>query len=200
METTQKKRMQRIYALCQSAIFIALATILSFLPVYEMPMGGTVTLASMLPILFIGIKFGAKWGLGSSFLYALIQLAQALIKGNVFVYCVGAGAVIICALFDYIIPFSILGFSFITSPKNGEKLSIVKTLVVFGILIFIRFLCHFVTGMVIWDQWAPEGMGAFIYSLVYNGSYMLPELIVTLLIAGYLLTVSAVEKLLKKEN
>jgi thiamine transporter ThiT len=43
-------------------------------------------------------------------------------------------------------------------------------------------------------------MGAFIYSLVYNGSYMLPELIVTLLIAGYLLTVSAVEKLLKKEN
>ena len=48
---TQKNRRKNIYALCQSAIFIALATILSFLPVYEMPMGGSVTLASMLPLI-----------------------------------------------------------------------------------------------------------------------------------------------------
>ncbi|MBQ9704061.1 MAG: energy-coupled thiamine transporter ThiT, partial [Clostridia bacterium] len=101
---------------------------------------------------------------------------------------------------DYVVPFSILGLSFFASPRKDEKLSIVRTLIVFGILIFIRFLCHFITGMVIWKQWAPEGMGAFVYSLVYNGSYMLPELVVTLLVAGYLLTVSAVEKLLQKEN
>ena len=101
MERT-KERSYRIYALCQSAIFIALATILSFLPVYEMPMGGSVTLASMLPILFVGMKFGPKWGLGTSFVYALIQLGQALIKGNVFIYTVTVTAVIVCALFDYL--------------------------------------------------------------------------------------------------
>ena len=200
MDTTQKNRRMSIYALCQCAIFIALSTILSFLPVYEMPMGGTVTLASMLPILFIGVKFGMKWGMGSSLIYALIQLMQALIKGNVFVYCVGAGAVIVCVLFDYLIPFTVLGLSFIASPKKGEKFSTVKTLIVFGILIFIRFLCHFITGMVIWDQWAPEGMGAFVYSLVYNGSYMLPELVLTLAVTAFLLASKQIEKLLAKEN
>ena len=200
METTRKNRQRSIYALCQSAIFIALATILSFLPVYEMPMGGSVTMASMLPILFIGIKFGPKWGMGSSLVYMLIQLAQALIKGNVFIYCVGAGAVIICALFDYVVPFSILGLSFVAAPKKGEKLNVVKVLVTFGILIFIRFLCHFITGMVIWKQWAPEGMGPFLYSLSYNGSYMLPELVLTLIVASFLISSKQIEKLLESEN
>ena len=200
METTRKNRQRSVYALCQSAIFIALATILSFLPVYEMPMGGSVTMASMLPILFIGIKFGPKWGMGSSLVYMLIQLAQALIKGNVFIYCVGAGAVIICALFDYVVPFSILGLSFVAAPKKGEKLNVVKVLVTFGILIFIRFLCHFITGMVIWKQWAPEGMGSFLYSLSYNGSYMLPELVLTLIVALFLISSKQIEKLLESEN
>ena len=63
-----------IYALCQCGIFVALATILSFLPVFEMPMGGSVTLVSMLPILLIGVKFGYKWGLGASTVFMLIQL------------------------------------------------------------------------------------------------------------------------------
>lgn len=197
---TQKNRRKNIYALCQSSIFIALATILSFLPVYEMPMGGSVTMASMLPILFIGFKFGPKWGMGSAFVYTLIQLSQALIEGNVFIYCVGAGAVIICVLFDYLVPFSILGLSFIAAPKKGERINMVKVLVTFGIIIFVRFLCHLITGMVIWKQWAPEGMGAFIYSLSYNGSYMLPELILTLVVAAFLISSKQIEKLLEKEN
>lgn len=197
---TQKNRRKNIYALCQSAIFIALATILSFLPVYEMPMGGSVTLASMLPILFIGVKFGSKWGLGSAFVYALIQLGQALVKGNVFIYCVGATAVIICVIFDYLVPFSILGFSFFASAKNEKKVNLVRTLVVFGIIIFVRFLCHFVTGITIWGQWDDGFIGAFIYSVSYNGSYMLPELVLTLVVTAFLLTSKEVEKLLEKEN
>ena len=200
METTQKNRRRSIYALCQSAIFIALATILSFLPVYEMPMGGSVTLASMLPILFIGIKFGPKWGMGSSLVYAIIQVVQALIKGNVFVYTVTAGAVIVCVLFDYLFPFTILGLSFFAAPKKGEKLNLVKTLIVFGIIIFVRFLCHFITGMTIWGQWDDGFWGAFTYSLLYNGSYMLPELIVTLVITAFLLSSKQIENLLESEN
>lgn len=197
---TKNIQSKKILALTQSAIFIALATVLSFLPVYEMPMGGSVTLASMLPILFIGLKFGYKWGMSSAGIYAFIQLAQALIKGNVFVYCTGVGTVIICALFDYIVPFAILGLSAFAKPKNGEKLSIVKTLVTFGVLVAIRFVCHFITGVVIWGQWAPDGMGKFVYSLLYNGQYMLPELIITVVIAGLLLSSTQIEKLLTKEN
>lgn len=185
-----------VYALCQSGIFIALATILSFLPVYEMPMGGSVTLASMLPILLIGVKFGYKWGMGASTVFLSIQLLQALIKGNVFIYCVGAWSVIFCLLFDYIVPFGILGLSAFAKPKAGEKINIVKVCSTFGVLIFIRFLCHFITGVVIWGQWAPEGMGKFVYSLAYNGQYMLPELIITVVVAALMLSSQQIEKLL----
>ncbi len=189
---------KQILALTQSAIFIALATVLSFLPVYEMPMGGSVTLASMLPILFIGVKFGYKWGMSSAGIYACIQLFQALIKGNVFIYCNGFGVVLLCVLFDYIVPFGILGLSAFAKPKAGEKLSIIKTSIVFAILVAIRFVCHFITGVAIWGQWAPEGMGKFVYSLIYNGQYMLPELIITVVIAVFLMSSSQIEKLLTK--
>ena len=187
-----------VYALCQSGIFIALATILSFLPVYEMPMGGSVTLASMLPILLIGVKFGYKWGIGASTVYMFIQLLQALIKGNVFVYCVGAWSVIVCLLFDYVVPFCVLGLSAFAKPRANGKLSIVKVCCTFGVLIFIRFVCHFITGIVIWGQWAPEGMGKFIYSLAYNGQYMVPELIITLVVSALMLSSQQIEKLLTK--
>lgn len=200
MKETKIFQRRDILALTQSAIFIALATVLSFLPVYEMPMGGSVTLASMLPILFIGIKFGYKWGMSGASLYALIQLLQALIKGNVFVWTKTAGAVIICVLFDYIVPFAILGLSAFAMAKNGEKLSILKVNITFAVLILIRFLCHFITGMTIWGQWDDGFWGAFIYSLSYNGSYMLPELIITLLITTFLLSSSQIERLLTKEK
>ncbi|MBO5374537.1 MAG: energy-coupled thiamine transporter ThiT [Clostridia bacterium] len=195
---TKTFQSKQILALTQSAIFIALSTVLSFLPVYKMPMGGSVTLASMLPILFIGIKFGYKWGLGSAGIYATIQLFQALIEGNVFIYCNGAGVVLLCALFDYIVPFGILGLSAFAKPSDGQKLSIVKASITFGVLVAIRFVCHFITGVAIWGQWAPEGMGKFVYSLIYNGQYMLPELIITIVIGVFLMSSSQIEKLLTK--
>lgn len=190
----------KILALTQSAIFIALATVLSFLPVYEMPMGGSVTLASMLPILFIGLKFGYKWGLASSGIYAFIQLMQALIKGNVFIYCTTFGTVLICVLFDYIVPFGILGLSAFAKPTAGKRLSIIKASITFGVLVAIRFICHYITGVAIWGQWAPDGMGKYLYSLIYNGQYMLPELIITLVISVLLMSSSQIEKNLTKEN
>ncbi|MBQ7411920.1 MAG: energy-coupled thiamine transporter ThiT [Clostridia bacterium] len=195
---TKTLQSKQILALTQSAIFIALATVLSFLPVYKMPMGGSVTLASMLPILFIGVKFGYKWGISSAGIYAAIQLFQALIEGNVFIYCNGAGIVILCVLFDYIVPFGILGLSAFARPKSGKGLSIIKTTITFGVLVAIRFVCHFITGVAIWGQWAPEGMGKFLYSLLYNGQYMLPELIITLVIGVFLMSSSQIEKLLTK--
>ena len=188
-----------VYALCQCGIFIALATILSFLPVYEMPMGGSVTLASMLPILLIGVKFGYKWGLGSSTIFMAIQLLQSIIKGNVFVWCTTAYAVIICVLFDYVVPFTILGLSAFAKPKEGKGLCIPKVLITFAVLVFGRFLCHFVTGMTIWGQWNDGFWGAFIYSLSYNGSYMGVELILTVVVAGLLLSSKQIERLMSEK-
>ena len=179
---------------------IALAFALSCAKLFEMPMGGSVTVASMLPIMLVSIKFGMKTGIATSFLYSLTQLLQALASANVFPYCETPATLILCILFDYVVPFTLLGLAGIFLKFKLSEKSEINVYYGISLVVALRFLCHFVTGVAIWGQWAPEGMGAFVYSLVYNGSYMLPELVVTLLVSGYLLTVSAVEKLLNKEN
>ena len=188
----------KIRHLCECSVLLALSIVLSFVKVYEMPMGGSITLASMLPVLFIGVKLGYKWGLGSAFVLSLSQLAEALIKGNVFVYCVGFSAVAICVLFDYIVPFTILGLSAFAKPKEGEKLNIVKMLITFTVLLIGRFACHYITGVVIWGQWA-EDMSKYLYSFLYNGQYMLPEIIITVVISGLIVSSSKVRKIIEND-
>ena len=70
METKNKP----VYKLTFSAVMVALASALSLIKLYELPLGGSVTLLSMLPIVVISISLGLKWGVGSSFVYSLIQL------------------------------------------------------------------------------------------------------------------------------
>lgn len=188
-----------IRKLAECAILLAMSIALSFVTLYKMPMGGRVTMVSMLPILLVGLRHGWKWGLGTSMLYALYQLIEAIVGGNVFPYCTNAGIVVLCALFDYIVPFGTLGCSAVVCVKR-VPFSRVKTCIVFGVLIFVRFVCHFITGVVIWDQWAPEGMGKFVYSLAYNGQYMLPELILTLAVTILLTASKPFVRLLKSNN
>ena len=192
-------RNTKIKTLCECAIMVALAFALSCIKLFQMPLGGSVTLASMLPILLIGVKFGYKWGLGASTIFMAIQLLQSIIKGNVFVWCTTASAVIVCVLFDYVVPFTVLGLSAFAKPNSGRAVNLPKVLTTFSVLIFIRFLCHFITGMTIWGQWDDGFWGAFIYSLSYNGSYMGVELVVTVVVAGLLLSSKQIEKLMAEK-
>ena len=98
----------KIISLCECAIMLALATALSFVKLWQMPLGGSVTLVSMLPIFIIAVKHKFSWAVGTSFLYSLIQLAQALMEGDVFVYCGSAFLIVLCVLFDYLLPFTAL--------------------------------------------------------------------------------------------
>lgn len=169
---------KKILTLCECAVLLALSTALSFVIIYPAPYGGSVTLLSMLPLLIVGIRHGFRWGMGTAFLYSLVQICQALGTGNVFSYCYTPAAVVICVLFDYILPFSALGLTSLARKGDG-KVSRVFFLILCAVLITFRFICHYVTGVVIWGQFTPDGMGKYLYSLVYNGAYMLPELILT---------------------
>ena len=66
-----------------------------------------------------------------------------------------------------------------------------------ALLIIFRFLCHYITGVVIWGQWAPDGMGKYLYSLLYNGGYMLPELVLTLAAAAVITGAPQFKKMLR---
>ncbi len=172
-----------------SAIMIALATILSIIKVWQMPLGGSITLLSMLPICLLSIVFGIKWGFGCAFVYSLIQLGLSIAK------VVGWGltplALVGTIFLDYVLPFTFLGISGVFS-KRGKLYSLIGII----IALIIRFICHFISGVIIFDIWC-EWNNVWLYSFCYNGAIMLPELILTLIGGYFLLSSSPVKKLVQ---
>ena len=100
-----------------------------------------------------------------------------------------------CITYDYVLAFTALGLAGLFRKKGLPG-------VIGGVSLALglRFLCHFAAGVIIWDVWMPsEWDNIWIYSLAYNGSYMLPELIFTLIAAIVLFSVPQVKGLLKEE-
>ena len=196
----KKTKKTNLLKLTECAIMLALATVLSFIKIIQMPMGGAVTLCSMLPIILIGIKYGNVTGALVGLMYSLLQLVFDLPGGNVFYMGMSAGVVIIVALFDYLVPFTILGLAGTFRKIKTEKIPMLGSYIGVVLTIIIRFCCHFITGFSIWGQWAPEGMSKYYYSLIYNGTYLLPELGITLVVAVILLQVPQMRKMLIINN
>lgn len=191
MEKTTKK--SGIEKLVTSAILLALAMVLSMIKVYKLPLGGSVTLLSMLPVCVLSLKYGMKWGFVCSFLYAFIQLGTDL--GEVMSWGMDIRMWIGCIVFDYVLAYGILGISGIFRKKKTPVM-----LMGVAVAVVIRFISHFISGAIFFDIWMPEEFSnPYLYSLVYNGSYMLPELIFTLIGAGILFGVPVIKRLIKDE-
>ena len=179
--TTRTKQQERLRAMIEVAIMVALATVLSMIKLYELPLGGSITLLSMLPISVLSIRLGLRWGLCGGFLHGTIQLfldlARIMTWGLTPVSLVG------CFLFDYLVAFSAIGLDGILR-QHGRGGFIGG--IAFAML--IRFCSHLISGTLIFDAWLPDGWSnPFFYSVCYNGSYMRPEIAFTV-IAAMLLT------------
>lgn len=169
--------------LTTSALMTALATLLMFISkIIPAPwlQGGSVTLASMVPIVFVGILYGTKWGLCSSVAFALIQMMFGFYPPPTqsFIYFV------LVVLLDYLLAFGVLGLSGIFYSLFGKNKFAIP-LSAFTVT-SLRYICHILSGLLIWGVYAPEGQGVLIYSLVYNGSYMVPEIIITTIVTTIL--------------
>ena len=165
MTRDQKKWSTRMLA--NASLCIALAFILSYVKLYEMPQGGSVTLASMLPIFMFAYAYGVGPGLAIGFAYGLLQFVQ----GGWFVHPIQF-------LLDYPLAFAMLGFAGI-ARKLPDSWGMIP-----GILLgaFMRFLCAFLTGVFCWGDGAGE-QNVLVYSAVYNGTYLIPETIICMVIA-----------------
>ncbi|MBQ2285763.1 MAG: energy-coupled thiamine transporter ThiT [Clostridia bacterium] len=190
-----EKTKNSVYKLTLSAVFVALATVLSLIKVVEMPLGGSVTLLSMLPIVIISVAFGLKWGFGSAFVFALGQLALGL--AQVLSWGLTPAMLIGTIVFDYIIAFTVLGIAGIFAKKGYAGVCGGVALA-----IFLRFVSHFISGYVIFKNLEQfEIFGSLftnrpiLYSLAYNGFYMLPELVITTVAAAIIFRIPAVKKL-----
>lgn len=183
----------------EGAAMVALATILCFIRLYKLPWGGSVTAFSMLPIVIFSIRRGIKAGFIASFAFALIQFGQGVMDG-LFGWGLTPGMLIACILLDYLLAYAALGIAGIFRSKKtvGAICGIVLAVV-------IRFLFHFLSGVVIWHSYGELWNGfstenEILYSLLYNGAYMLPELILTVVGAVVLLIVPNTRRLLLDTN
>lgn len=176
----------KLHTMVECAILIALSFVLSLFKIFEMPFGGSVTPLSMLPVCLIGFMFGPKWGFGSAFIFSLLQL----ISSHVFSWGLTPLVLIVCILADYVVAFTVLGITGFFKGKGNKG-------IINGVFlaVFARFVCHYISGCTIW---ASVDMNPYLYSLLYNGAYMLPECIFTMIGTIIICNIPAFKKIINR--
>ena len=165
----------RVRMLCEGAMMVALAQVLSYIKLMELPNGGSLTPA-MFPILLFAVRWGLAPGLMAGFTFGLLQL---IFDGA---YAWGPTSM----LLDYVLAFTVLGVAtFFRKMKGGLYIGATVACV-------CRFLVHFISGVTIYRINEPTELfnsiytNPWLYSAVYNGSYVLIDLILCLAILAIL--------------
>ena len=197
--STQKRLNTNVSKLAECAVMLALAFALSYAKLFEMPMGGSVTVASMLPIMLVSVKYGTKAGLSTSLLYSLTQLMQAFASANVFPYCENSKTLALCVIFDYLVPFTLLGLAGIFYHLKLTRNTEINVYTGIISVVVLRFFCHFITGVAIWGQWAPDGMGKYLYSFLYNAGFLSLDFLICIVCAVLIFRKAELRKLLNVE-
>ncbi len=166
--------------LTESAVMLALATILSVLPILNLPYGGSITVCSGLPLLVIAYRYGLGWGCFTGAAYGLLQM---LLGMNNVLYFTTPLSVIAVIFLDYILAFAALGLGgiFRRCCKTQTAALLGGTLV----YALVRYTLHVIAGCTIWAGLSIPDEAALVYSLAYNATYMLPETLVTLFGAAF---------------
>ena len=143
-----------------SGLMLAMAVILTAFPFYRMPNGGSVTLGGMLPLFFISFAYGPEVGMLAGFAYSLMNLVMAP-------YILHPVQV----LFDYPLPFMALGLAGCFPRHHMAGITAA---------VAVRLFFHFLSGVVFFGSYAPAGTSIYLYSLVTNLTYLLPNLVICL--------------------
>ncbi len=222
MENKQQKRRLNTRRLTESAMLLAIAIVLElisklFIP--ELPFGGQITLVSMLPVVLISYRHGMKWGFVAAFTYALLEMAIGMktVSAAFLPGYFGDGTMIFKAmlmcLLDYVLAYTTLGLGgcFRNKLKDPGVSLMCGSLAALG----ARFVCHILSGYILFSGWAEwfftqEGFPAWgaqlaealspaalgwVYSIVYNGMYMIPEILITAVVS---LIISRIPKIVAK--
>jgi len=168
--------MSKLRRLTESAILIAIATILSLIKLYQAPAGGEVTLGAMIPLLIISYRHGIKWGVLAGTVYGLIQMIILGFFGL-------AGSILdfaIVIFLDYILAFAVIGLAdWFRKPFKNKYLGYIFST---GIVMILRFLFHFVSGAIIWAAIWADGTNPWLYSLGYNTIILIEAALSTVII------------------
>lgn len=169
-----------VRALTECGVMVAFATVLSLIQLGSFPTGGSITLASMLPIVIIAYRHGITWGLGAAF---TASLAQMLLGLSAFSYVTTWQSVLAVALLDYVVAFAVYGLAGIFRKTFKKQYAAILAGSVFaGIL---RYVCHVISGATVWAGLSIPDSAALLYSLSYNATYMIPDTLILALVGAY---------------
>ena len=219
MNTTLKTQRMTV-----SAVMLALATVLAIvcelIPFLNLPFGGGFTVASMLPIIIVSYMYGIRWGFFTSFVYSCIQMLMSLIMGKTVLALftptsddyMGLAAAFAIIFIDYFLAYTVLGIGGMFRNKIQNKV----VAIVLGVIVAIslRYLCHIISGYIFYGAWAEwffsqEGfysvggkildtfngkMLALVYSVFYNGLYMIPEIVITAIVSSLVGNIKQIKK------
>lgn len=162
---------KRLFNLCFCAIMISLSTVLSMVKLFQMPLGGDVTLCSMLPVMMISWFLGMRYGLVSALLNSVIQAMISF--GTVSAWGLSPQALAAAVLIDYIAAYTVIGLCGIFRTNNCASFR--KFLLGMLLAVSLRLCCHFISGIVLFSSWATF-QPVWLYSISYNGLFLLPDL------------------------
>lgn len=173
-----KTKRNRTRALCEGAVMVAMSQLLSYLVLYRMPQGGSLD-AAMLPLVVYCVRWGFGWGTLAGFCYGLLQ------------YFIGNGFAIswVALLGDYAIAYTLVG---VAGLFKGKKFGLIWGCIS-GCL--ARFVVHWVVGATVWGEYMPESFwnlpmtNTWVYSALYNLSYIGPDCLIITILAAILLAV-----------
>lgn len=157
---------QNTWMLVEASMMLALAVILGeFVVLFKMPMGGSVTLGGMVPLFLFAFRWGGKKGLLVGAVYGILDLVIGF-------YAMHPISIIL----DYPLAFAVIGLAGFFKKNSAGYIG--------GILtgIAARFICHVVSGVAFYASYAPEGQSPLVYSILYNGTFLLPELVITVVL------------------
>ena len=204
------KNKKNLYWLAESAIMIALAAVLELVSksiIPELTFGGQITIVSMLPVVLVAWKYGMGKGLVTAFVYSLVQMVMGvstiskLIMPSSDEYLGNLLNIILMFVFDYILAYTVLGLA--AMYRKAIKKDYLSLALGALTVLALRYVCHIISGYILFGAWAEwfftqDGfyswgatiMNTFsgnalslIYSIIYNGFYMIPESIITTLVA-----------------
>ncbi len=178
-------------SIAYAAICIAMSFALSYLRIVRMPQGGSITPASLLPLMLYAFMFGAKKGIFAGFIYGLLQALQS------------PDGVIHPAQFvlDFPLAFACMGLAgLFANLKALNKLPQVQFLLGGIIAGLGRFIMHFISGTFAFGAYAPEGQPAWLYSLGYQAGYVLPDVAIAVVAGTLALCSPAIVRLIKSKT
>jgi thiamine transporter len=179
--TQTSNRRAALLRIAEGGVMLCLATVLSVFKLADLPYGGSITLASLFPIMLLSFRHGTGFGLFCGLVYGVIQQLLGL---NTLSYFSTWYSIVAIILLDYLLAFAAAGLGGIFKNKIKNK-GLALLLGGFTVCL-VRYLCHVISGCTVWAGMSIPTGGALVYSLIYNATYMIPETVILMMVSYYL--------------